>query len=144
MPWRHVCGSGSVALPLLIQERDGDVWLISSPWSLTSEEIVPGTQLRGGWVGPKVGKDMEKRKSCSFRGSKPGRPARRPSLCRLSYPDPLISALSVRNAPQYFYEDKSSFPCSEKNPPLDPIQSLSTQPYFFKINVKIKIICPHA
>jgi hypothetical protein len=48
----------------------------------------PGTHCIGRWIDPKAGLDaVEKRKILHCRESNAGRPARSPSLYRLSYPD---------------------------------------------------------
>jgi hypothetical protein len=75
---------GGVELQLLDL---GNKWR-SRPDRSTPGEKAHGTHWIGGWVDPRAGLDtVEKRKiSCPCRKSKPGRPARSPSLYRLSYP----------------------------------------------------------
>jgi hypothetical protein len=67
---------------------DGDEWSASCSGCFTPGERAPVTHWLGGWVGPTAGLDaVELRKiSCLCRESNPGRPARSPSLYRLSYP----------------------------------------------------------
>jgi hypothetical protein len=49
----------------------------------------------GGWVGLRVGLDaVEKRRILHCRGSNSGRPARSPSLYRLSYPNWLLGIIN--------------------------------------------------
>jgi hypothetical protein len=51
-------------------------------------DVTPGTHWIGGWVGPEAGLvTVEKRKILTSRELNPDRPARRPSLYQLSYPD---------------------------------------------------------
>jgi hypothetical protein len=68
----------------------GIQWSDSRPGRFTPEERIPGTHWMGGWVGSRAGmNDVEKRKLLTLPGFelRPlGRPTRRQSLYRLSYP----------------------------------------------------------
>jgi hypothetical protein len=77
-----------MASPFLTSALVEDEWLASRPQPLYPRKRAIGTHWIGSWVGPRAGLDaMEKRKiSFSCRRSNPGRPARSPSLYRLSYP----------------------------------------------------------
>jgi hypothetical protein len=65
------------------RQQTRDEWSASRPCRFT-----PGIHWIGGWMGPTVGLEVvENRKiSCPWRETKPGRPARSPSVCRPSYP----------------------------------------------------------
>jgi hypothetical protein len=61
---------------------------LHAPAALPPRKYPPVTHWIGGWVDPRVGLDaVEKRKLLQCRESNPGRPARNPSLYRLSYPN---------------------------------------------------------
>jgi hypothetical protein len=97
-------GSRSTAPPFLTSAPDGGECLASRPG-----ERVRGTLWIRRWVNPRAGLDTkEKRKSCLCRDSSSGRPARSPSLYRLSYPK---SFLNVETGGVYrvSQEEKSLF-----------------------------------
>jgi hypothetical protein len=87
-----IWGSGGTAPPFLTSALDGGEWSASRPGRLTPEERTPSTHSTGGWVGPRTGLDAVKRKIMTLPESNPGRPARRPSLYRLSYRDPNLTS----------------------------------------------------
>jgi hypothetical protein len=60
----------------------GGEWSVSRPGRFTPEERTPGTHWVGGWVGPRVSLDVEKRKFLNLQGIE----LRSQSLYRLSYP----------------------------------------------------------
>jgi hypothetical protein len=87
MPWRHK-GSGGISPPFLTSVLDGGEWWASRPCRSKPGERAPDTHWIGGWVGPRVGLDaVGKRKILHCWEANPGRPARSPSLYRLSYPE---------------------------------------------------------
>jgi hypothetical protein len=59
-----------------------------TPWPLN-----PGTNWVEGRMGPRAGLDWRKEISCPCREYNSGRPARSPSLYRLSYPDSTVSPI---------------------------------------------------
>jgi hypothetical protein len=84
-------GSGGIAPPIMTSALEGDEWSASRFGRVTPWERAPGTH----WIGRLVGiraclDDMEKRKILPLPGIDPGRPARSPSLYRLSYSDSRI------------------------------------------------------
>jgi hypothetical protein len=81
--------SEGIAPQVLTLALDGGDSSASQPGRFTSAEKASGTHWIGGWVGPKAGLDaVEQRKIyCPCRESNPGRPARSPSLYRLSHPN---------------------------------------------------------
>jgi hypothetical protein len=78
-------GSGGIAPPFLSSALDGGEWSASRPGRFALGERALGTHWIGGWVGPRAGVAVDKRKM-SCRGSNPGGPARIPLLYRLRYP----------------------------------------------------------
>jgi hypothetical protein len=68
----------------------GDEWSDSCPGRFTPGVRAPGIHWIGGWLDPRAGlDDVEKRKFLTLPGLELqplGRPARSPSLYRLSYP----------------------------------------------------------
>jgi hypothetical protein len=84
---KDIWGSGGIDPRFLTSALDGGEWSASRPCRFTSGERAPGTYWVGGWVGPRAAFDsVEKRKIVHCLESNPGRPARSPSLYRLSYP----------------------------------------------------------
>jgi hypothetical protein len=75
-----VLGSRDIAPPFVSSALGGDEFSTSRPRRFIPGERAPDAQWIQGWVGPIVGLDaIEKRKkSCPFRESNPGRPARSP------------------------------------------------------------------
>jgi hypothetical protein len=71
---------------------DGGEWSASRPGrALAPGNGTPGTRWTGGWVGPRAGVEKEARGKIfssmpRIEPRSPGRPARRQSLYRLSYP----------------------------------------------------------
>jgi hypothetical protein len=59
-------GSGGIAPPFLISALDGGEWSDSSPGRFTPGKRASGTQLIGGWVGPRAGPDAVKNRKVSF------------------------------------------------------------------------------
>jgi hypothetical protein len=91
-----IWGSRGIAPPFLPSALDGGEWSASRPCRFTPGERAPGTHWIGGWVGPGAGLDAEdKRKIVHCPKSNPGRPARSPSLYRLSYPDSVLAVTDV-------------------------------------------------
>jgi hypothetical protein len=87
-------GSGSIApLVLTSASLDGGEWSASRQCRFAPGERASGTHKIGGWLDPRAGlDDMEFRRFfCPYRQSNPCRPARRPSLYRLSYPGSIWS-----------------------------------------------------
>jgi hypothetical protein len=83
--------SVGIAPPFSTSTLDEGEWSVSRPAHFTPGEIAHSTHWVGGYVGPKFGLDaIEKKKILSSRESITGRPARSPSLYRLSYPGPLF------------------------------------------------------
>jgi hypothetical protein len=81
-------GSGGIAPPFLNSVLDGGEGSASRPGRLTPREIAAVTYSIGGWVGPRARLNAaEKIKILAWLKSNAGRPARSPSLYRLSYPD---------------------------------------------------------
>jgi hypothetical protein len=76
----------SGAPPLLTSALDGEEWSVSRPGSFILLEIATATHWIKGWVGPRVDLDaVERRKILPLPGIEPQRPARNPSLYRVSY-----------------------------------------------------------
>jgi hypothetical protein len=72
----------------------GGEWSGSSPGRFTPGERAPGTHWIGGWVDPRAGLDVKKRKFLTLPGLElgtRGRPARTQSLYRLRYSGSLLS-----------------------------------------------------
>jgi hypothetical protein len=68
----------------------GGEWSASRPGRFITGERASDTQWIGGWVGPRAGLDVEKRKFLTLPGLELrllSRPALSQSLYRLSYPD---------------------------------------------------------
>jgi hypothetical protein len=85
-----------MARPLLTLTLYEGEWSVSHTGRFILWERALGTHWIGGWLGTSAGLDpVENRKiSCTYRESKPGRLARSPSLHRLSYPVSLASKRS--------------------------------------------------
>jgi hypothetical protein len=74
-------------------------WSASRTGRFTPEGRVPGTHWIGGWVDPRAGLDVEKRKFLTLPGLELrtlGRPTRSQSLYRIRYPDS-FRAVGARN-----------------------------------------------
>jgi hypothetical protein len=63
-------GDGGIVPPFLTSTLDGGEWSASTPG-----EIAPGTHWIGGWVSPRAGLGVVKKKSYPCRDSNSGRPA---------------------------------------------------------------------
>jgi hypothetical protein len=76
-PWRRV-GSGGIVVAFVTSALDGGEWSVSLPCRFIPGERAPGTYWIGGWVGLRASLDAkeERRISCPFRESNPGRPTR--------------------------------------------------------------------
>jgi hypothetical protein len=89
--------SGCINSRFLDPGTSGGEWSASRPghFSPGKRPPPPGTHWIGGWVGPRIGlDDVEKRETLPLPGLelRPlGRPARRQSLYRLSYPGFIIA-----------------------------------------------------
>jgi hypothetical protein len=81
--WR----SGGIAAPLLISALDEDELSTSLPNRFNPRARAICTHWIGGWVGPRAGLDSVQHTIMYFpcQESNPARPARSPSLYRLSY-----------------------------------------------------------
>jgi hypothetical protein len=89
-------GSGDTAPSFLTSVPDEDEWSASHPGRFTRGERFPGTHWIGGWLGPSVGlDDVERGEIMHYRETNPGRPARSPSLYRLSNPDSIIITVVI-------------------------------------------------
>jgi hypothetical protein len=87
---------GSTASPFLTSALHGSQWSASRRCRFTPEEIAPGTHLIGSLEGPRAGLGAVERKIILYcQGSNPGRPARSPSLYRLSYPDAITKYINI-------------------------------------------------
>jgi hypothetical protein len=84
-------GSTGIAPPFLASEKDGGDWLVSLPDRLTPGERAPSTRRTVSWVDLIAGLDSAEKKKIPCRESKLGRPARSPSLYRLTYPSSTLN-----------------------------------------------------
>jgi hypothetical protein len=58
-------GSGIVAPPFLTSALDEGDWSASCPGHFTLRERAPGTQWKGGWVGPRASLDTVEKRTIS-------------------------------------------------------------------------------
>jgi hypothetical protein len=91
-------GSEGVDPPFLMSALDGGDLSASCPGRFTSRDRAPTTHWIGGWVNSWAGLDVVEQRKISFpyRELNPGRPGRRLSLYRLSYPDYTIFAVTIK------------------------------------------------